>query len=237
MISRYLRGFWFFAVVIVLTIVFSLCVFITFPFALLFDKQRHSIHGFAIGWAYAIKLCSPWWKFHIHGKHNLAKNNHAVVYVANHQSQMDILAIFMLNMRFRWIAKASLFNIPFLGWCMRAANYVPVIRGNRKSQEQCIQRAEQIIKSGVPMLFFPEGTRSLTGALGEFKSGAFRLAQATQVSIVPISIQGCAKLLPKHSLIPEKAIVKITVHPPIDSTQYELKELVQKTREIILSGI
>lgn len=237
MIARYLRAIWFFASVIVLTILFSLSVFIVFPFALLFDKQRHSIHVFGIGWAHSIKLCNPWWKFKIHGQKYLAKSNQAVVYVANHQSQMDILAVFMLNMRFRWIAKASLFKIPFLGWSMSAAKYVPVIRGNRKSQEECMRLAEHTIKDGIPMIFFPEGTRSLTGELGEFKTGAFRLAQSTGVPIVPISIQGCGKLLPKHSLIPQNAEVTITVHPPIISTQYQLKELIQKTRDVILSGI
>lgn len=237
MISRYLRAIWFFASVFALTILFSLGVFIVLPFAFFFDKNRHSIHSFGIGWAHSIKLCNPWWQFHIKGQHHLANKNQAVVYVANHQSQMDILAVFMLNMRFRWIAKASLFKIPFLGWSMSAAKYVPVIRGNRKSQEECMRLAEQSIKDGIPMIFFPEGTRSLTGALGEFKTGAFRLAQTTGVPIVPISIQGCGKLLPKHSLIPQNAEVTITIHPPIVSTQYELKELVQKTRGVILSGI
>lgn len=237
MIFRYLRAVWFFASVILLTILASIAVFVAFPFALLFDKKRHSIHGIAIGWAYSIKLCCPWWRFRIRGQKFLAKNGDAVVYVANHQSQMDILAVFMLNMRFRWIAKASLFNIPFLGWCMRAAKYVPVIRGNRASQEQCMLRAEQIIKDGIPMIFFPEGTRSVAGELGNFKTGAFRLAKSTGVPIIPISIHGCDKLLPKHSLIPQNAVVTVTVHHPILSTQYGVKELVQKTRDVILSGM
>lgn len=93
------------------------------------------------------------------------------------------------------------------------------------------------IKNGIPMVFFPEGTRSINGELGRFKTGAFRLAQSTNVSVIPISIQGCGKLLPKHSIIPNIANVTVTVHPPIPSNEYELKELIEKSREAILLGL
>lgn len=234
---KYLRAVFFFTSVIVLTVLCATAVFILFPFVYFFDKQRHSLHAIGILWAWLIKIFNPWWHFNIKGKHNLPKNNHAVVYVANHQSQMDILALFMVNMRFRWIAKASLFKIPFLGWAMSAVGYVPVVRGNIRSQEQCMLRSAEFIKNGVSMGFFPEGTRSESGELGVFKTGAFRLAQSTGAPIVPISIQGCGKLLPKHSLIPQKADVMITVHPAISSTDYDLKTLIEKTREAILSGM
>ncbi len=234
---RYVRAFFLWISVIVFTIMAATSVLILFPFAYIFDKQRHSLHAIGIIWASAIKYANPWWKFEFLGTENLAHNGQAAVYVANHQSQIDILALFMLKMRFRWIAKASLFKIPFLGWAMTAVGYVPVIRGNRNSQEKCMMLAAQHIQNGTPMGFFPEGTRSVTGEIGKFKTGAFRLAQSTNVPIIPISIQGCGKLLPKHSVIPQKAHVTITVHPAIQSNEYDTSTLIEKSREAIMSGL
>lgn len=233
----YIRAFFLWASIFLFTILMTTAVFICLPFALLFDKKKHSLHACGIIWAWLINFANPWWKFQISGRENLAPKGQAVVYVANHQSQIDILALFILNMRFRWLAKASLFKIPFLGWSMAAVGYVPVVRGNHKSQERAMLQATKHIQNGTPMAFFPEGTRSLTGEVGKFKTGAFRLAQSTDVPIVPISIQGCGKLLPKHSFIPQKAHVTITVHPPIPSNKYELKDLVEKVRTTILSGL
>jgi len=195
------------------------------------------LHALANMWGKFIQLMNPWWDFQIIGKENLAKNGDAVVYVANHQSQADILALFILGTRFRWLSKASLFKIPFLGWGMSAVGYVPVDRSSKKSGDECLRKSAAHLKKGTPMVFFPEGTRSKTGVLGSFKSGAFRLAKSMDVAIVPITINGCTELLPKGSLFPKKAHVTITVHPKINTSDCEIEQLIQLARNAIASKL
>ena len=207
------------------------------PFVYLFDNKRHSLHVVAIGWARSIIFFNPWWKFKVSGKENLVPKDKAAVYVANHQSQADILAIFNISTRFRWLAKASLFNIPIFGWSMSAVGYVPVKRGTRKSAEQCMKRAENYLKEGIPMLFFAEGTRSKTGKIGAFKSGAFRLAKALNVPVIPITVNGCSDLLPKGSVLPRNTTVTVTIHPAIETSNLDVHSIMEKAHAVISSAL
>lgn len=223
--------------VVILTSICALLVLICFPFVYVIDRQRHFLHGIGTLWTRAILFCNPWWKFRVVGQHNLIKKGKAAVYVSNHQSQADILAIYALGTRFRWLGKASLFKIPVLGWAMLAIGYVPVIRGNKRSSEKCMERSAEHLRMGTPMVFFAEGTRSKTGQLGEFKTGAFRLAKQLNVPIIPITIQGCSDLLPKNTYFPRDAQVKITVHKPISVEDITLENLVEKARNVIASEL
>jgi 1-acyl-sn-glycerol-3-phosphate acyltransferase len=223
--------------VVISAILTSCIVLICFPFVYAYDRERHFLHTCASFWGKSIQLLNPWWSFIFYGRENLAKNNEAVVYVANHQSQADILAIFMISTRFRWLSKASLFRIPIFGWAMFAVGYVPVVRGNKKSTERCMKQAAKHLKRGTPMIFFPEGTRSKDGELGVFKNGAFRLAVSLGVPIVPITIDGCAYLLPKGSIIPKKATVNVHIHKPISSKNITSNELMAKARSEIFDQL
>lgn len=219
--------------VVLSVITIGTLVLILFPMVYLIDKERHLLHDLANLWAKTIQFFNPWWTFDIKGRENLAKNGRAVVYVANHQSQADILALFIISTRFRWLSKASLFKIPLFGWAMSAVGYVPVVRGSKKSSERCLRISARHLRAGTPMLFFPEGTRSKTGELGAFKNGAFRLAVSLGIPIVPITINGCEKLLPKGSLLPKNARVTIHIHESIPSKDLSAEELMLKAREII----
>lgn len=232
-----LRAIYTWTNVLVLTIFFSSLVLVLFPIVYFFDRERHSLHWVGTSWALAIGKFNPWWKFEIRGKENLASIGEPVIYVSNHQSQADILAIFMLSTRFRWLAKASLFKIPLFGWALSAVGYVPVVRSSKSSGEKSIKLSTLHLKKGTPMLFFPEGTRSKTGALGEFKSGAFRLAKMQNVSLVPITITGCSELLPKGSLCPKYSKVLIYVHEKIDPSHLTATELAEKAKKIIASKL
>lgn len=231
------RGIYTWINIFVLSILFSLTIIVLFPIVYLFDKERHSLHKIATFWALSISKFNPWWKFQIDGRENLATNNEVVIYVANHQSQADILALFMISTRFRWLSKASLFKIPIFGWGMSAVGYVPVVRNNKSSGERSIKLSARHIKNGTSMLFFPEGTRSKTGAIGEFKTGAFRLAKSLNIPIVPITVNGCSEMLPKGSIWPKVTKVVITIHPKITSTDLTATELMTKAKEVISSKL
>jgi 1-acyl-sn-glycerol-3-phosphate acyltransferase len=226
------------SVVLVFTVFFSLLVHILFFLTYLFDKKRDILHFTSVYWAKTILFLCPWWRFQVLGKENLPESEEAVVYIANHSSMADILAAFFLGVSFRWMAKSSLFKIPFLGWGMGLVGYIPVNRKSFTSRKKCMKTADKYIKSGKSMFFFPEGTRSLRSKeLNSFKPGAFQLARENSVSIVPITIKGCDKLLPKGSYVPQKTNVQIIVHEKISSEGLSLEELSNKCRSVILASL
>jgi 1-acyl-sn-glycerol-3-phosphate acyltransferase len=228
-----LKAFFMWFSVIISTLVTTSVILVIFPIVYFFDKQRHSLHFIGILWAKFITFMNPWWTFEFIGRENLAKRGEPVIYVANHQSQADILALFILSTRFRWLAKASLFKIPVFGWSMTAIGYVPVVRGSKKSSEKCLRDSAHHLKHGTPMVFFPEGTRSKNGELGQFKNGAFRLSTSLGVKIVPITLNGCSKLLPKGSFVPKKAHVTIHIHEALSPEGKTTDVLSAMARDVI----
>ncbi|MEY2987178.1 MAG: hypothetical protein RJB13_699, partial [Pseudomonadota bacterium] len=220
-----------------LTIFFGSLTVLMAPFAMLVDKRRNLLHSIATLWAKSIVWANPWWTFIIKGSENLPPADLPVVYVANHQSQADILTVFLINRQFRWLAKAILFKIPFLGWAMSAAGYVAVKRGDRRSHVECFRQARQHLERGTSMLFFPEGTRSHDGRLLPFKSGAYKLAKECGVPILPITLEGASNLLPKGSFAPAVATVTITIHPMISSEGRSEIELSELSKSVIGSAL
>src|SRR5690606_8565255 len=102
----------------------------------------------------------------------------------NHESNADPFLISFLPWEMKWLAKASLFRVPVVGWCFRLAGDIPVHRGDAGSARTAMARCRGWIERGVPVMIFPEGTRSRTEELLPFKDGAFRLAVETGASIL-----------------------------------------------------
>src|SRR6185295_7829231 len=124
------------------------------------------------------------------------------VYASNHQSVLDILVLGgVLRHDFKWAAKRSLMKIPFLGWHLALAGHVPVDRhkGSRAAAE-VIGRFEQVLRTGKPLLVFPEGTRSEDGIVRPFKNGGFYAAVRAGVPVVPVAIEGTHQLMKKGAI-------------------------------------
>lgn len=120
------------------------------------------------------------------------------IYASNHQSWFDIFAILgKLPVQFRWLAKEELFHLPILGLAMRSIGYIPIDRRDRRKAFHSINRAAQQVKDGTSIVIFPEGTRSVDGVLKDFKKGGFILAIKSQQPMVPISLSGSHRILPK----------------------------------------
>lgn len=145
-----------------------------------------------------------------------------VIFVANHSGLHDILSLAAhLPIQFRWVAKKSLFKVPFMGWHMRRSGYIPIDRENPRKAAKSIIRAAKEIRDGISAIAFPEGTRSRTGELGSFHSGAFALALRTAVPLVPISLEGSYRvILPKTLKVNPGVIVRIRIGSPIDLSAY-----------------
>ncbi|HNE87909.1 MAG: lysophospholipid acyltransferase family protein [Candidatus Nanopelagicales bacterium] len=165
-----------------------------------FDERRRALHLFTCFWASLYTWLNPAWRVTIHGREHIDRNA-TYVYVANHLSLLDILVLFRLFTDFKWVSKAEIFKVPGVGWNMSLNQYIPLVRGNRDSVVKMMQQCKEALARGSSLMLFPEGTRSATGELKAFKSGAFELAVEAQVPIVPIAIQGTNNALPKHGFV------------------------------------
>ncbi len=188
---------------------------IVFLVTALFDKRRLVLHLYSCFWAQLYFYVNPIWKLRIEGRERLPWRGPAVL-VSNHQSLGDILVLFGLYRPYKWVSKASVFKVPLVGWNMRLARYIPLVRGNRSSIERMMAQCRYWLEQGVPILMFPEGTRSKDGSLLPFKEGAFRLAVEAGCPVIPIALNGTAATLPKHGfLIRRRANCKVRVLPPV----------------------
>ncbi|OGX16044.1 MAG: hypothetical protein A2166_05370 [Omnitrophica WOR_2 bacterium RBG_13_41_10] len=185
-----------------------------------FDKKRKFTHAQCFWWSNAVTALNPYWDVKVEGLKNIDHNQTYVV-VSNHQSLADIVLMYKTRMQFKWVAKESLFKIPFLGWNMFLAKHIMLRRGEFSSIKKVYKEAVQWLRSGISVLFFPEGTRSNDLAMGEFQNGAFKLAIKEKVPILPILIQGTRDAIPKGSWrFTTKISCLLKVLPPIDTAIY-----------------
>ena len=136
------------------------------------------------------------------------------IFVANHQGFWDVFMMFgYLGHNFKWMMKDSLRKMPFVGKGCYDTGHIFV---NRESpQKEIFVKAIRILKSGTSLGIFAEGTRTDTGRLGEFKKGAFAIADMAQVEVVPLAIEGSFKLLPKKAIFMNWTPLKITIMKPL----------------------
>ncbi len=139
------------------------------------------------------------------------------VVVANHQSMLDIPLISRVPREMKWMAKESLFKIPWFGWLFVLSGDIPIRRGDADSATGALQKARDYLARGMSVMIFPEGTRSRTGKLGTFKSGAFRLAIEAGVPVLPIVVTGTAAGYPKGSpwVRPCRGVARILEPVPV----------------------
>ena len=148
-----------------------------------------------------------------------------VVYMANHQGNFDIPALFAgLPIQFRWLAKAELFRIPLFGLTMRTAGYIPVERKDRRLAIQSMNLAAERVAAGASIMIFPEGTRSPDGALLPFKKGGFILALQARAPIVAIAIDGSAALMLKSSWMIRSGEIRLRIYPALPTAGLGLKD-------------
>ena len=189
-----------------------------------FDKKRKFVHAQCYWWADALTILNPYWKVSVTGLENIDRRKTYVI-VVNHQSLADIILLYKTKMQFKWVAKESLFKVPFVGWCLSLAKHIKLSRGEFSSIKKAYRDAANWLRSGVSVLFFPEGTRSETNEMREFQNGAFKIALKEKKPILPIVLDGTSRAIPKGSWVfATKVQCRLRVLPPIDSTAFGAAE-------------
>jgi 1-acyl-sn-glycerol-3-phosphate acyltransferase len=182
------------------------CAFASFVFGMptmllprFLDPARALPHRVGVfWWGVMVWALNPFWRIEIEGAERLHQGGPYLV-CSNHQSMMDVLVLMALRSDFKWVSGVRFFKIPMLAVYMRLAGYIAADLKNPFSAKGILDECSAWIAKGVSVGLFPEGTRSATGRLGNFKSGAFRVALENDVAVLPVAIDGTAEIMPKGS--------------------------------------
>lgn len=160
------------------------------------------------------------------------------VFVANHQSMFDVWLVYgWLPVIFKWLMKAELRKVPFVGTGCKAAGHIFIDRRNTKAAMESLKEVEKQLVNGVCTVIFPEGTRSLNGEVGRFKRGAFQIAWDLGLPIIPLSLDGCYEVLPKGKPFVYHAPVHMHIGEPIDLKRFsDPNEAIEAVRNAVIAG-
>jgi len=164
----------------------------------------------------------------------------AVVFMPNHQSNIDPPAVVVLLPPVLVLGKEEFFRVPVLGRAMRLRGFVPIDRKNRERAIEAVEQAIRSLQAGRSFLVFPEGTRSPDGRLQPFKKGAFMMALKAGAPIVPISISGASLVMRKGEFAIHPGRVRITFHdavPTAGCSVDDRERIMESVRQAIISGL
>lgn len=175
-------------------------------------------------------------KLIVEGMENIPKDS-TVLFVANHQSYMDIPVIMsVIEQPIGFVAKEELGKIPFFDQWIVFMKCVLITRGDSRKALEAIIQAAKYLREGHSLVLYPEGTRSVNGMLGEFKAGSLKAAQKGKVAIVPIAINGARDAMPRKSFWMYPAKITATILPLISAEvvqSMETAELADMVKEQI----
>ena len=206
---------------------------------LMFLKPRLVSKICGASWARINSFTTPM-RVKVSGREQVDESQSYVI-VSNHQSHYDIFVLYgWIGIDFKWVMKASLIKIPFLGPACNKLEHIFIDRSNTQAALKSINEAKKRIVNGTSVLFFPEGTRSGSGKMLPFKKGAFKMAMDLNLPLLPVSIVGTEKILPKGTINLLPGEVEMKIHPPISVEGYDsgsMEKLMQETRRVIQSAL
>ena len=178
-------------------------------------------------------------KVTVTGRENIDKHT-SYVFVANHQSAYDIFTVYgYLRHNFRWMMKESLRKIPFVGYACQCSHQIFVDKSTPAALKRTMERAEEQLRGGMSLVVFPEGARTLDGRMHRFRKGAFLLATEFNLPVVPLTIDGAYKVLPRTGTLPRPGHIRLTIHKPITPPEggYNLAEVMEQAAATVESSL
>lgn len=205
-------------------------------FRVTFNSKKYSFYEHSRKWSRRILNFSGI-KLNIIGLENVDKNQ-TYIFISNHCSLLDIPVLFLtIPVNSRIIYKKELEKIPIFGYMLKKSPLISVQREDPRKAFDSIQQSLESIKEDISVIIFPEGTRSPSGELGEFRRGAFNLATRSGKLIIPITIIGTNKIIPKGKFRINSGVVTVIFNPPLkppeNPTAREEKEMMRAIRSII----
>ena len=220
---------------IIIVALYALAMSVIALLSLVVEKDGRGYFWAGASWSrFALRVCQV--EVRVRGAENLQRDG-AYIFVTNHASMFDIPAIMSVLPRVRIMFKKELSYVPVLGWALRWGHHIMVDRGKGTEAMKSLDRAAESVKKGGSIILFAEGTRTRDGKLQPFKRGAFALAAKSVVPIVPISINGSFKILPKSSLDIHASPIELVIEKPIETSGIASREgeiaMMNKVRGII----
>ncbi len=209
--------------------ILSLTVFVVFvlflftPFTLVYmllgpntEKKRYRFHRLIAAFMRTALKLLPGVKFSLDNKYGETFEKPAVI-IANHQSHLDLLCTIMLHPKVVLLTTDWVWKNPIYGLVIRYAEYYPVSDGYDKN----VERLQKLVERGYSIVVFPEGTRSVTGDILRFHKGAFSLAQALHLDILPVFIHGASHVMPKNDIVLREGQLSVEIgeRMPVDEVQ------------------
>jgi 1-acyl-sn-glycerol-3-phosphate acyltransferase len=202
----------------------------------LFDRTGDVGHRCARAWARLI-LTTTGVRVDVAGLERLDPAK-SYVLASNHQSIYDIPIVFAsLPLQLRIVAKESLGRFPFLGWHLQRTGHLLVDR--RNPGPDVMRKMKRLVRESHSLIVFPEGTRSVDGAVARFKKGTFLVAIDARLPIVPVSIAGSRHVMTKGRLMVCPGDVRLTIHEPISTegmSREQVNEFAERVRIIVREG-
>ena len=231
-----MRSLWFFFNLIISIIIFSIPIIIIGTF----NKNKNYTGYLSQIWASWV-LWSTGLNYNVHGKENIDLNSQ-YIFISNHVSALDIILGFVaIPLNITFLAKKELFKIPLFGRAMIAAGMIKIDRQNPEKAKASIDKATKtLISSNFSTIIYPEGTRSESGSLLPFKKGGFVLAIKSQLPIVPFTVVGAEKALPRGSFNINKKDIDLFIGKPIETKHLTLEnkeDLLQNCRQEIINNL
>jgi len=197
----------------------------------LVDKNGGIQHFFARTWSWLI-LHTAFSPPHVFGLDKV-DTTRAHVFAANHTSALDIPVLYTsIPRQFRIMAKKELFRYPFMGWHLRRSGQIAVDRDSAMASMRGLTKAVQSLKSGMPLVVFPEGGRSASGQVQPFMTGAFYIVIKAGIDVVPMAIVGTYEVLPMNSFHIRPGSIELLVGEPIPTLGYGLRDMDQLAERV-----
>ncbi|MFW0793733.1 HAD-IB family hydrolase [Gordonia sp. CPCC 205515] len=156
------------------------------------------------------------------------------VFVFNHQSKLDMpVLIRLIHRDATGVAKKEIKRVPVLGQILDAAGLVFIDRANTdKAIEQMAPAVDKLRNEGMSLVVAPEGTRSPTPRIAQFKKGPFHIASQAGVPIVPIVLRNTGELMWRGSQLIKPGTVEVKVLPPVDTSGWQADEMGEHAEEV-----
>lgn len=199
-----------------------------------FDRGRRVVHELSRVLVRIFFLIPPFWRQKVEGLEHVDRKKSYVI-VLNHNTVIDIPALYYVPLNFRWVSKREVFKTPFFGQFLVLHGDICIDRGRAsEALEQLVRDGKKWIARGASVAVFPEGTRSKDGEIHRFKAGAFTLAREAGVEILPVVLCGTKSLIKKNKLFNWRNRITLRVLPPVPAsevTSSDPHELMQRVRD------